>query len=1148
MNKPMVAGLGAIALSWCFAGTDVRWTGGAGENTRMTEPANWASEVSLTDGSIKAVFADGGTKATSFGSVYLSGIGFDTAVAFLVDGTDAVGLGADGITAAGTGPYTISSPLIVKANQTWAINKNLDLLGPLDSAASCVLHKTGTARLRVTGGGNFAGDVYIDSGDIELSGENPLGSGGGTIYMAKGYSLVADHAVISKPVAIDPGGEWGSYANISVWSTHGESTFKEKVTFTTGNFYIKAYGNYDQIAKATFEKGLEGSGGWPYLTLSGGGASRSGRASYVFNGPIVARDRNLACMAEGANKDGLAGEMVLAAAGNVMSGFGHTKNSWRNVNVYTTVDWAFDNTAMTVYFDHNGLWDLCGTKQRVGTLEFKHDQSYAQERAPTVTNTSDEEATLYFTQAADLNFEGIFAGNLNVEKSGVKTLTISHAMTATGDVTVNEGSLVFSAGASWSNARSVRVNDGAMVFIGDADTFGDATEIDLTGSGALSIPAGVTQTVGFLTIDGERQPCGKYTMGGGTLEVLYSGRVTPVDGKLVLADGERLTLDSHTLCDSFDTIVLGAGATLDIQDPVFIDAAAEYGLELGMDATLTLAEGIGIYAPGARVGGVAVAPGRHTAETWLQGSGAVYVPYGPIAGTNVTWTGGGADNQMTTPENWSATVDLSGGTSRGIFATAGEEAVVTGSRFLNGLEFTSVGNFIVKAADADAELRLASGGIRVIGAKAYSVDSPVRIEGDQTWQCSGATLTVNGGLRSDPMARYTLHKTGSKDLYLNGDGDFAGSVSIDENAIIASCNDPFGPGASGSILLFQGCQLVLAGATVNKPIAVDPEGGWGTKTGVAVWGDRAPSEIRGKVTATSGNVYTHIYSNGSNHGKLTFSGGIDFGDSYPYFNLSGGGDNGTGFSTLVITNNPMVAKRELYTIPGGPNKDGIAYKLVLAAAGNKLGSFGYVIKGGVNYHIRNCEIRTTVDWAFDDVAMPTYIDHDCTWDLCGTEQRIGFLDSYNTGGRAAVLTNSSEDPATLHFTQTADGTFLGTFAGNLSIDMSGAKKLTIDTPQTSTGGITVSGGTLEFAGDGSWRKSTALTVTGSGKVTVAKSRTFGRKSAVTLAAVDSLQLAAGVDQWVSKLTVGGIEYAEGDYTFGDGTLHVGTPGVVILVR
>ena len=1144
MNKPMMAGLAAMALSWCFAGTEVNWTGG-GSDTLMTTSENWASAVDVTDGSVKAAFATGGTAATAVGSTYLSGLGFNTAAAFTVDAADgaSLGIGADGITTAGTGPYTISAPVEVRANQTWTIGQKLTIEGPIDSTASRTIRKMGTGNLRVTGGGNFAGDVYIDQGSVELSGENPFGSGAGKIYMAKDYSLVVDKAVVSKPVAVDPGGAWGSYANISVWAGNGPSTFREKVTFGDGNYNIAAYGNNNTIAKVTFEKGLEGSG-YPYLRLNGGGASATGHSIVVFNGPVLATGRWFNLIPSGINKNGICAEVTFASTGNVMGALGHPSNIWYAGNVYTTVDWAFDNTSMTVYLGYNATWDLCGTQQRVGTLEFTHKQ----DRAPTVTNTSDKEATFSFTQGADKEFPGIFAGNLNVVKSGAKTLTITKAMTATGDFTVDQGCVAFTEDGSWANARSVVLANGTKVYIADGDTFGTSTEIKLTGTGSLSIPDGVTQTVGFLTIDDERQPCGKYTMGGGTLEVLYSGRVTPVDGKLVLADGERLTLDSHTLCDSFDTIILGAGAALDIQDPVFIDAAAEYGLELGADATLTLAEGIGIYAPGAKVGGVAVAPGRHTAETWLQGSGAVYVPYGPIAGTDVTWTDGGADSLMTTPENWSATVDLSGGTSRGIFATAGEEAIVTGSRFLNGLEFTSAGNFTVKAADADAELRLASGGIRVTGAKSYSVDPPVRIEGDQTWQCSGATLTVNGGLRSDPMARYTLHKTGSKELYLNGDGDFAGSVSIDEGGVIASGNDPFGTGASGSILVNDTYQIVCAGVTISKPITVDPAGHWGNKTGFSVWGDRAPSEIRGKVTATSGNAYTYIYSNGSNHGKLTFSGGIDFGDSYPYFNLGGGGDNGTGYSTLVITNNPMVSKRALYTIPTSPNKDGIAYRLVLAAAGNKMGSFGYVINGSANYHLRNCEIRTTVDWAFDDAVMPTYIDHDCTWDLCGTEQRIGFLDSYNTGGRVAVLTNSSEDPATLHFTQTADGTFLGTFAGNLSIDMSGAKKLTIDTPQTSTGGITVSGGTLEFTGNGSWRKSTALTVTGSGKVTVAKSRTFGRKSAVTLASADSLQLAAGVDQWVSKLTVGGIEYAVGDYTFGDGMLHVGTPGVVILVR
>ena len=180
--------------------------------------------------------------------------------------------------------------------------------------------------------------------------------------------------------------------------------------------------------------------------------------------------------------------------------------------------------------------------------------------------------------------------------------------------------------------------------------------------------------------------------------------------------------------------------------------------------------------------------------------------------------------------------------------------------------------------------------------------------------------------------------------------------------------------------------------------------------------------------------------------------------------------------------------------------------------------------------------------------MAMHFNHSSKWDLCGTSQRVGYLDFTCTSGNPSVVTNSLEAPATLYITQTANATPAAVFGGNLSVDFSGNKITTIDYSNTAKGGITVNAGTLAFTENGSWDNATNVTVNGSAKITIAKSGVFHRAANMSLATVASLDLASGVAMRVASLKIDGAEMPFGDYQFGSGTLSVGPVAMRIIVR
>ena len=187
----------------------------------------------------------------------------------------------------------------------------------------------------------------------------------------------------------------------------------------------------------------------------------------------------------------------------------------RNAALALIADRLYENREVIFAANREDCVHLRGTVQRVGHLDAKHSQN----RAPVITNSSDRIARLYLNQTDDSAPRAVFGGNLSVDISGGKTTTVDHAMTATGELTVNGGTLAVTAEGSWSKASAVVVNGDAKLTLADTRNLGRKTRLVLASESSLEIAAGASVRVASLCVGGVERNIGRYRFCDGELVV-----------------------------------------------------------------------------------------------------------------------------------------------------------------------------------------------------------------------------------------------------------------------------------------------------------------------------------------------------------------------------------------------------------------------------------------------------------------------------------------------------------------------------------------------------------------------------------------------------------------------------------------------------
>ena len=459
--------------------------------------------------------------------MFLNGLVFNTAGSFEADAEDAsalLRLASGGIATSGSGTYSVSAPVAIEGDQTWNIGTAIAVSGGItaDALSRYKITKTGSGQLRVSGGGDFAGDVEIADGSIVISGENALG-GEGTITVGNGKTLVFSAATAAKDVVL----KCGSNTKLSVW--RGDSELSGKVVMEPAD-PSQAYSNVTFVAydtgKLTFRGGLEdvdsSHGGQPYFVPNGGSTFEFADRPVKMAKPFLTNPDTAHYPVPAT---GYAGYFVFSAPSNTMSTFGSSSYRFNYCSLKTTVDWAFDKYNLTMHIGHDSMWDLCGTSQRVGQLAVNRSTG----AATVITNSLETPATLnlgmVYASPSGTPPDIRFGGKLSVAFSNLYGTQINHPMTAEGSVSVDSGSsggshsLAFTANGSWRNATDVIVKNAAKVTVANPHAFGRDTNIILASASSLEIASGVTVRVSSLTIGGVEQPTGAYQFGEGWLHV-----------------------------------------------------------------------------------------------------------------------------------------------------------------------------------------------------------------------------------------------------------------------------------------------------------------------------------------------------------------------------------------------------------------------------------------------------------------------------------------------------------------------------------------------------------------------------------------------------------------------------------------------------
>ena len=187
---------------------------------------------------------------------------------------------------------------------------------------------------------------------------------------------------------------------------------------------------------------------------------------------------------------------------------------------------------------------------------------------------------------------------------------------------------------------------------------------------------------------------GDLVISNGTLNI-NNGATMPNVGRVVVAEGGCLAVNAG-LTGAFvgcrRLAVDGSVTFTDDSSLAFSQNALE--VELGTNAQLRLPEGCVLTVNSLTTGGVAVAKGQYDVRNIPQIVGGTLNVVPPVVETEATWTGGGADDAVTTAANWSTDPELppfDTGSVLAKFAADGTQADVDENIALRGIVFGLAG-------------------------------------------------------------------------------------------------------------------------------------------------------------------------------------------------------------------------------------------------------------------------------------------------------------------------------------------------------------------------------------------------------------------------------------------------------------------------
>lgn len=649
-------------------------------------------------------------------------------------------------------------------------------------------------------------------------------------------------------------------------------------------------------------------------------------------------------------------------------------------------------------------------------------------------------------------------------------------------------------------------------------------------------------------MDREHLTSGDIIVSNGTFRVAGTSSFANVK-RIVVADGAtfELATEAANALAGVTNIVLGAGAHFAIAaSAVTPFTASAVTLEADSTATFDLPEGADYLFASVVVDGVPLDGDTYSGGVApFSGTGEVTVPDVERPTVEASWNGNGEDDGIATDGNWAggAAPALKAGSLLPLFASGGSQALVDRALDFKGLHFGGeAASFSLVSNSPSALLALRQSGIVVDASHTATVDVPMKVKSDQTWTIgAGSTLRLKS--HADMTAAYAVTVAGSgatsgsdaserltSVLQLDEENGFIGNFSVSGARVnVYSTTNAFGPSGDGVVTLGNS-QLILHGGVIERPVTLSGQ------NNKYYWFNVHGTNTFAKPFRQTVGAYWRPYFNINS--RTVFEDGATV--QCDVFVTGGAG------SEIIVRGKPW---RHESTSSG---------VCALECEGSTTVRFEVAGNRPVRLKINGGKAVCGVDDPFVS-GTALYMNN-----AAGRLDLGGHNASFDSLATRSGGTVTSETPGMLKLTaQNAVVTNTAVkFTGEAGFGMSGTGAVFFNAAMESTASLAVSKGRLGFTANGSWCNATNVTVSGTGRLVVAKARTISAAANMAIADSGVVEIPSGVVLRVASLTVDGVTVASGMYgsadsaankTYqahfaGSGALAVGRSGFVLIIE
>lgn len=679
----------------------------------------------------------------------------------------------------------------------------------------------------------------------------------------------------------------------------------------------------------------------------------------------------------------------------------------------------------------------------------------------------------------------------------------------------------------------------------------------------------------------------------GDLVQEFTESVSTTTGTLAANQG-TLKLSGATSFANVPEITVGAGATFEVNATTIgalggvtnINVASGGTLKVGANVSnpfgtklaIHLAEGAYIdtaadftVSEGLFVGDAPIASGSYSTASWLKSgsTGSVTINAPNVEATYI-WTGAAGDGKFTTANNWQGGIApiFTSTLATYIIPVAAEgtplQITVDTPVSCKSMNFTCPDVGIVElVAQGSGKLTVVNGNINATNDTAKAVVARLFVPVEFS-----DALTVRAGSDDNKSTSYgvefrtSLNSIGPADITKYGYGTLL--INGENNNIVGNIHNwqgnfevrganPIGGGTTYTLNNYsnQGdtkTTITLNNATVNRNINT-----------------RAPADQCGFTLRAIGNCTI----NGAIHNNA-------------------GGATSTGHLRFYLSETPAGQDPTYCTVKGLIQADNNGFFILSGKAGTLRCEGGlncvrpYCDTDNANVFLEVAGNKTVSGLAGSDYAWFMKIPLRLAIDNLVYRSAQG--DQYYTccSGSAGIDLNGHK-LSLANFNCTADafakgGGYIKGGAGSVltlcgaAVDANGMRVLeqaslvragtgtsTIADACTSTGSLTITGGTVNFTSAGSWQSVSGVTVGGGAStatLALANNKAFDKTTVVELGANGIIDVASGVTARVGELWINGVKQHGGSWSTtrdsthftGAGTLYVGAPGLTVLIR